>query len=282
MKLSICILSWLSHRTLRSTLDSYEKNGLLRFADEKLIFFQEMSHTDIRIAERYGLDYFGSEQNLGIGEGFQRLAEKATGDLVLYLQNDFVLVENLDQDSSELTAAMQMLQDKEIDVALFRHRQHPGVPNWAEDNVKGNEARWQSHLFNSIYWMESPELAYPEKIHRSNIDPRFLVTSSRYMNYTDNPSLYRRDWLLDNLGDKFTANSPHSITWPEVVIQPWWEKQDFRIAQATGLFTHVRHDRHTFSRRIVRKLANALKRLGLYGFISRIPFVKQYAKAWTR
>ncbi|MES3006314.1 MAG: hypothetical protein V4751_00925 [Pseudomonadota bacterium] len=261
---SLLILSWQSHKTLLRTLASYQENGLLDITSDKLIFFQQISSKDIRIAKQFGLDYYGVGHNIGIGAAYRFLAERAKHPYILYLQNDFRLIHNVKQDASELEDGVELLTNHDIDAVLYRSRRHAGEPNWAADNVPGNEERWQSHLFNALYWMEHPEQAYPDKIQRCASNPRFLQTTARYMNYTDNPTLYRRDWLLKTLGDYFVANDPHDITWPERVIQPWWETQDFRIAQAEGLFEHIRLDRGDWRRQLLTMPIPLLKRLGLY------------------
>ena len=66
------------------------------------------------------------------------------------------------------------------------------------------------------------------------------------------------------MGYKFVQNDPHEITWPEQVIQPWWEKQEFNIMQSGGLFEHIRLDRGGMLRRILMWPLPLLKRLGLY------------------
>lgn len=271
---SLLILSWQSHKTLLATLESYKKHGLLDSCDDKLIFFQQISSKDIRIAKRYGLQYYGAGENIGIGAAYRYLAERARHPYILYLQNDFRLIHNVKTDASELTDGIELLEKHDIDVVLYRSRQHPGEPNWAADNVPGNEQRWQSHLFNALYWMDHPEQVYPDKIQRNAAKPHFLQTTARYMNYTDNPALYRRDWLLETLGDRFIANDPHDITWPERVIQPWWETQDFRIAQADGLFEHIRLDRGNWRRKLIMLPVPILKATGLYDRLRSIPLVQ--------
>lgn len=272
---SLLILSWQSHRTLLNTLGSYREQGLLDLTNDKLIFFQQISSKDIRIARQFGLDHYGASRNIGIGAAYRFLAERAHHPYILYLQNDFKLIHNLHDDASELEQGIELLANHGIDVVLYRSRQRPGEPNWAADNVRGNEERWQSHLFNALYWMDHPERSYPDEIQRCAANPKFLQSTSRHMNYTDNPALYRRDWLLETLGEHFVANDPHEITWPERVIQPWWEQQDFRIAQAEGLFEHVRVDRGDWLWRLARLPLPILRRIGLYEQIRSLPVSKR-------
>jgi len=272
--ISLLILSWQSHKTLIATLESYRENGLLDITDDKLIFFQQMSSKDIRIAKRYGLQYYGAGHNIGIGAAYRFLAERARHPYILYLQNDFRLIHDVSNNATELTDGIELLSKHDVDVVLYRSRSRPGEPNWATDNVKGNEQRWQSHLFNALYWLDHPDQVYPDKIHRNAAKPHFLQTTARYMNYTDNPALYRRDWLLATLGDYFTINDPHDITWPERVIQPWWETQDFRIAQAEGLFEHIRLDRGGLLRRVITWPVPLLKATGLYDRVRTLPAIQ--------
>jgi hypothetical protein len=44
--LTLCVLSWKSHKTLNNTLSSYKKNGLLELSNQRLIFFQEINEED--------------------------------------------------------------------------------------------------------------------------------------------------------------------------------------------------------------------------------------------
>ena len=275
---SLLILSWQSHKTLLATLESYQRNGLLDVTDDKLIFFQNISAKDIRIAKKFGLHYYGAGHNIGIGAAYRFLAERARHPHILYLQNDFRLIHDLRQGSTELQEGIDLLSNRSIDVVLYRSRTRPGKPNWAADNVPGNEERWQSHLFNALYWMEHPELAYPDKIQRCTGNSCFLQTTSRYMNYTDNPAMYRREWLLDTLADRFTTNDPQQITWPERVIQPWWQTQDFKIAQAEGLFEHIRLDRGDWKRKLMKLPLPLLKATGLYQTVRSLRIVKTLKK----
>lgn len=238
MKLALCILGWASHRTLVNTLLSYRDNGLLDLADEKLIYFQEMNDQDIQIAKRFGLTVYGSETNIGIGPAYLFMAEKAKSDFVLFLQDDFVLAQDLRKDSRELDLAMRLLADGTIDTMRLRHRQKPGFPLWST-HLNGHEESMPTHLLECVFWRSDPDILFPDKIQKINADPVLYMASSAYANYTCNPCLYRRQWFIDKI-EPFCHTPGHEH---EDQTHRWWRTQAFRVAVGEGLFTHVRIDR---------------------------------------
>ena len=66
----------------------------------------------------------------------------------------------------------------------------------------------------------------------------FYTTMSKYGNFTNNPTLYRREFYLNVVSPFVSENFE-----PESKIQSWWENQEFKVAQGEGLFTHNRLDR---------------------------------------
>ena len=45
-KISLAILSWKAHDTIRKTLNSYNKENLLSLFDESFIYFNQISEED--------------------------------------------------------------------------------------------------------------------------------------------------------------------------------------------------------------------------------------------
>ena len=56
MALSIGLLSWRAHETLRKTLKSYRRANLFACADDFKIFFNEISDEDRAIAAEFGVE----------------------------------------------------------------------------------------------------------------------------------------------------------------------------------------------------------------------------------
>jgi hypothetical protein len=228
--LTIGILSWGSHKTLTNTLQSYQDHGLDKLADQKLIFFQEQSPEDIELATRFGYDASGSKSNIGIAGGYRTLVQRATGDLFLFLENDWELITSPD---SQILQGSRLLSSMMVDVVRYRHRTNPGNPLWTRQ-FEGQESSRPEHLLDSIHWTN------PSKFHQIGVrridDILWYWTSARNANWTNNPTMFRTSWLRQNLIWRFGEKDI------ERDLQSWWEHQAFYVAQSEGLFTHNRLD----------------------------------------
>ncbi len=73
--LGICILTWNKPKTLKNTLKSYEKFGLLDIVTEKIILCQENNQDEMNIAKSFGFTTYHTEKNIGIGKGISLLTK---------------------------------------------------------------------------------------------------------------------------------------------------------------------------------------------------------------
>ncbi len=240
MSLSVGILSWRSPLTLNNSLSSYQKNGLFECADEILIFFNEISSKDEEIVKRYNLKYIGAPQNIGIGRALKTLVNKARGDYFLFLEEDWVLVENRDITKKRLITAMSLIEDGRADVVRLRHRFKYGYPLY-QIIYKGNELKTPWHLFESIHWIDDPENKFPQFISKLSLNEEdWFLTSSRHACYTNNPCIYKKDFLK-HIVLPFTFGDGAAL---EDDIEFWWREQTFKVCQGPGLFEHKRLDRN--------------------------------------
>lgn len=221
---TLAVLSWNAHRTLKNTLESYKVFGLDKLAGQKIIFFQEISPADIQIANKYGYQYIGSKVNTGIANGYKRLIAAATQPIFLFLENDWVLLEKPD---GQILDGISMLQNKTVDVVRYRHRRFPGDPLWTFQ-FKDNEYERPTHLLDSIHWTD------PEKFSEITRTDNWWFASAKNANWTNNPTMFRTAFLQDKVVPRLGQRDA------EIDIQPWWETQDFVVAQGEGLFTHRR------------------------------------------
>jgi hypothetical protein len=256
MGLTIGILSWGATKTLISTLDSYLSYGLGTI-DDMVIFFQQMSDVDEHVAKSRGIRYFGSPHNLGIAEGYRRLVEASTGDFFLFLENDWLLIE---EPFVPIGQAKYLLTEGTGDIVRFRHRKDPGNPLWTRQYV-GREEEGLTHLLDCVHWMERPDLRFPQYIRRKVMhsmslenppvimDPKeyelthpsvkeeeWFIASSKQANWTNNPHMARTDFLKENVLPHIGRGNL------EGDIQNWWQEQDFKVIQGNGLFKHWRLD----------------------------------------
>jgi len=227
-ELSMGVLSWRSHRTLRVSLESYRFLGLDKLTKQKVIFFQEMSSEDKDIAEEFGYEYIGEKNNIGIAQGYTKLLDIVENENFLFLENDWKLL--LDP-SSILHDALILLTDGNADLIRLRSRENPGKPLYGMN--KDKELSSPSHLLNCLHWQAHPDILFPNHIQRLR---EWYVTSSKYANWTNNPYIAKTKWLRDVIVPMGNGDIEKSI-------QRWWEQQDFKVAQGEGLFTHNRLDR---------------------------------------
>ena len=132
--LSIGLLSWRAHKTLRKTLDSYRKADLMGCADEFKIFFNEIGEEDRALATEYGVEAAGSPENLGIWGGMDGAAAALKGDYILLLQNDCPVVSSPElgkdiltvKDVSVTVDGVKLLESGKADMIRMRHRFNQG------------------------------------------------------------------------------------------------------------------------------------------------------------
>lgn len=235
LPVSICILSWDNLITLENTLKSYKKSGFLKFSDDITILFQEATEKDRKLAERYRLKYIPLKENIGIGKAFIQLAEYAKYDKILFLENDWELIENKDITFERLKSGLELLNDG-YDVIRYRSRKKPGYPLYSS-KYKGKELEYYDdwhqctspHLLESLHWLD-PSIEFPDKIQKTG---EYFVTTSRWANWTNNPFLVEKNFYLETM----TQFAGESSTF-EKNIAYWWSRQSFKIAQGEGLFMH--------------------------------------------
>ena len=259
--ISICILAWKSAATLRNTFRSYQKHGLLNISDDITILFQEISESDKKIADKFGVKYMGLTENTGIGKGISKLASNAKYDTMLFLEHDWQLIENNETLISRLTSGIELLNSG-YNVVRYRSRKNPGYPLYSEAH-KGNELNYYDdwhqvtspHLLDALHWLDPAE-KFPDKIQRVG---EYFITTARWANWTNNPFLIKKEFYLQTIAP-FARESVHF----EKNIAYWWARQEFKIAQGEGLFMHNDLQKHppvTFYRKMLTKSKRLFRKL---------------------
>lgn len=259
LPISICILSWKTGKTLKNTLKSYRKFGLLDRVDDIVILFQEVSEEDRKTADQYKIRYIGLQDNIGIGKGMKMLAENAVSENILFLEHDWELIEDRNLVFSRLQSGLQMLNSG-FDVIRYRSRKMPGYP-LISIRHKGNELNYYDdwhectspHLLESLHWLD-PASEFPDKIQKQG---EYFITTSRWANWTNNPYLVKKNFLLNTI-IPFSGETASL----ERNIASWWVKQNFRIAQGEGLFKHndlTKYPKKNIFRKILGRLKNKFK-----------------------
>jgi hypothetical protein len=230
--LTIGILSWGAHDTLKHTLDTYQHWGLLEQAERKIIFFQQMDmENDLWFADHYGLEWIGAESNIGIAAGYRTMLNTVETPLYLFLENDWAIMSPPVQGiADQLLNASTDINLGFADIVRFRSRYQPGNPLWTRQ-FEGSELSRPEHLLDCVHWIEHPDLKFPEQI---DFNGELYQTTSRFANWTNNPHMASTSWLKSEIAPRIGDRDI------ELDLQEWWQEQDFIVAQGEGIFTHYR------------------------------------------
>lgn len=235
LPISLGFIAWNSGQVLVDTLTTCYENGLFEIVNDTTILFQEINEQDILIAKHFGLNFFGLNSNIGIGNAFLKLTQNSETENVLILEHDWNLIENSSISFERLQSGLDLL-DNGFDVVRYRHRKEPGFPHFSFQ-YKGKELTYYDdwhectspHLLDSIHWLD-PSKMFPEHIQKEG---EYFVTTSRYGNWTNSPCLYKKNFYLNTI--KPFAGEGIDL---ERKIAPWWPKQNYKVAHGEGLFTH--------------------------------------------
>lgn len=238
LPISIAILSWKSPNTLRNTLSSYGK--LLEVTDDVSIYFQEVSDTDMSIAEEYSItNILSSSENIGIGPAIIKLMENAKYEHVLFLENDWKLVEPAAEVIKILNGAVNLINQGAIDFYRLRSRENYGWPLFTAQ-FAGRELDSPEHLIEQVHFLgkgladKFPDLIkYTEEFNTGTV-----YGDSRYCNYSNNPFICKKEFYLNHV-----APADKGGISLEGEIRLRWQEAGHKVGyNTTGLFKHERVD----------------------------------------
>jgi len=237
LDLTIGILSWKGNRTLKRSLKSYRKSGLLGLAKNIIIFDNEHSASISKYIKNNSDIVVLSKDNLGIAPAIKILIDITQTEYFLFLENDWVCVEEELVVVSRIKQGLSLLENGECDVVKYRHRLNYGEPLLSRKFHEGRELDSPEHLLDTMHWLPHPDLRFPEYIELLDISTNsenWYRAESSYANYTNNPSLYKTKFMK-NLMSKFGGLDGIKL---ENEIANWWRQQDFNVVQGVGLFKH--------------------------------------------
>ena len=276
--LSIGLLSWRAHKTLRNTLDSYRKADLMGCADEFKIFFNEISEEDRALAAEYGVEADGSPENLGIWGGMDGAAAALKGDYILLLQNDCPVVSSPEETRRWLSDGVKLLESGKADMIRMRHRFNQGegisfekffgfsyVHELDERHVRYNGPLPESVLRDSwrkrlrrvfrpfaflrrvialVHMEKHPERVLPKYITKEG---GFYVIDSRIITFSEQPMLISKRLYqeLSAFGRRRPCKAKvNGRPLLEITLNSrWWRRHHFKVAICDeGVFTHNRYD----------------------------------------
>lgn len=267
--ISAGVLSWKAPQTIANTLAQY--GDFPKRLNEFKLFFQEISQSDREVAEKYAIEYLGRDKNIGIQGGIRWVVENLKSEFVIFLENDFNLLVSPGEAVKELEKAKAWIKSGAVDMVRLRSIFNPGEPCGDPDKYSSiykptevdsrfiNPSRLKKGNFfirlfrpfkcrriaaRGVYVERYPEKLFPKIFKRDEVG---LITDSRYLNWTNNPVLIRRDLFL-KIADYADAHpSSRTVGGYQDFEKPlnclWWRKQGFKIGLLDGIFTHRRLDR---------------------------------------
>jgi hypothetical protein len=238
--LSIGLVSYNAPKTLQNTLATYKESGLLKYSDDIfcVVQFSGKQLEEIDICHLFGIKYYILTENVGISGGLLYIYKLAKYEHVLFLENDFINLNNEVYTKKQLDFVMKNKDD--YDYFKLRSRKNSGDPNYSVMCISpGEELEWKNiiYLADCIYWIENPDEKFGEYIKKISDDPKYYCCSSNYCNYSNNPFICSKDFFKNNILPFVTFNRTL-----ELEIQTNWENKNYKCCFGDGIFTHVRFD----------------------------------------
>lgn len=268
---SLAFLSWKAPVTLHHTLKAlFSEVNVSDFSDA-LIYFQEMSEADAKLADEFGLRALGNSQNVGIRDGIKHAVENARSRYVLFLENDCRLLSGITRANviTQLSLGMNDVFQYRMPVMRFRHRFFPG-----EDysGVHKFSKYWPIKPESDSFRLKMKRKLRPKKAYRlagqvvyvdKNPEARFAQTknclsrlpsgnfklTSAILPWTNQSILVDRERFLKELIPYAEAHptTRNVNKFPDLEKElncGWWRRSNFSIGVSDpGLFGHCRHDR---------------------------------------
>jgi len=246
--ITLGILSWKSPKTIRNTLDSYKKNGLLD-AVHPVLYFQERSSEDDALAEEYGIkDVMGSPTNTGIIGAMIELIQATTTKYFIFAECDFELVNDEATTKKILSEAVKLMEEKDIQLVRLRDKKRPGEPLGSRDFAPKDLT---NHVFDNSfpYKIEvvmfegdvQPDKAFPGLFERIDYETPWYKTNSEHAPWSNNIFIAKTDFLKEKLVPLLEQHRDIPSTRMERTLIE--KLGGYNVAAGNGLFMHNRIDR---------------------------------------
>ena len=246
------MLSWKSPLTIRNTLDSYKKNGLLTMV-KPMLYFQERSPQDDALAKEYGItDVMGeSSTNTGIIGGMIEMIQATKTKYFIFAECDFELVNDEATTKKILSEAMKLMEEKDIQLVRLRDKKRPGEPLGSRAFAPVPDEELPNFTFDAgfPYKIEvvmfpgdiQPDKAFPGLFERIDYETPWYKTTSEHAPWSNNIFIARTDFLKEKLLPLLEKNRDMPSTSMERYLIE--NLNGYNVAAGNGLFMHKRVDR---------------------------------------
>ena len=246
--ISLGILSYNAPDTLEQTLSTYKNSSLLDISNDVFAILQKSDKQDkeAQVCEKYNIRYIKLPDNGKMASGFKAIYENAKNEIIVFLENDFVNYSTKQETINFFNNSIYFIKEQNADLIRARSRKNAGEPNFGIQlfsNIPQHEFGNHTHLSECIYWIDNPDIVYPEKIKKiksliGNDD--WYTSSSKNCNWTNNALVTSKTFFKNAiLPDLLTGSDDIENT-----FTPIWAQKDYKCVFGPGLFTHYRLDGH--------------------------------------
>jgi len=247
LDISLGILSYNAPETLDQTLMTYKNSGIFDISNDVFAILQKSDKQDeeVKVCKKYNIRFINMPDNGKMSSGFKAIYENAKNEIIVFLENDFVNYSTKQESLDFFNNSIYFIKEKNIDLIRARSRKNAGEPNHGIrifSHIPKSEFVNHRSLSECIYWIDNPELVYPEKIQRSVPligSDKWYFSSSKSCMLTNNAFItsktFFKEAVLPHLSG--SENIEDSFT-------PIWAQQDYKCVFGPGLFTHKRLDGH--------------------------------------
>ena len=270
LPISVGILSFKAYKTIENTLQQYNDMNFFSIFQEAKVFFQTFCEKDKEIAEKFNIDYEKREDNIGIQGGIEWIVKTLKSDYILFLENDFHLLYDLNKTFTILEKSLKLIQSGKIDMMRLRSRFQAGEPFGDVEKYTRIFKPQQIHpnfkdfhkikktipFLKYLRPLKAKKISaralyieqYPENIcHQIKREDDYFIVDSSVLNWTNNPTLVSRELFLKLIDYANKHPSSRTVYGFQDLEKPlncrWWRKQHFKIGVCDGIFTHRRLDR---------------------------------------
>lgn len=261
--LGLGILSWKGYDSLKASLATYNRIGMLGLFDEVVAYLPEAAEPGPSICWAAGVRPVEVDRNDGILAGFEGLARSMAADIVLLVENDCPVIVERQEAERQILHARWLIEEGSARIVRLRSLAEPGeafttrekfhryFPAQDADGPTRLRAalrrflrpkRARRALGESV--LHDQKLAAERGIARFDAEG-FGLTTSRHIPWTNQSVMMQRTDFLQSVIEVAKAaetrrrvNGAKNI---EIEMNaPHWRETEIPIAVAPGIFTHRR------------------------------------------
>jgi hypothetical protein len=250
-EITLGILAWKSPLTIRNTLESYKKNGLLAMV-KPLMYVQERAPENDALAKEFGIkNVLGGPTNTGIIGAMIEMIQATPTPYFIFAECDFELVNDATTTKKILTEAIRLMKEKDVQLVRLRDKKQPGEPLGSRAFAQVPDEALPTYSFDPSfpYKIEvvmfpgdiQPDKAFPGLFERIDYETPWYKTTSEHAPWSNNIFIAKTDFLKEKLIPLLEANRDMpSTSMEEYLIQ---HLTGYTVAAGNGLFKHNRLDR---------------------------------------